>query len=342
MKPLVTRCCFAVATCWSVGAAAQEPPAPTPITQPTDYGFGEHQLAERFEFPDETDYLGRVDRRGEIDATPHRTILWPTAYTPERLTVSLSSFMLNLNQLSFSPTDDLQLSATVLVPTELMDFQAGLAAKFSLAKTENTQISLQPLTKLRVGRGGRATRDVGAGVALLFDFVVTNNFVMTAGALGYGTAWFSKEVSEYVDCESRRDYISGACLEYRTESSALPRGGHFLAAQLAGTYYIFDSLSLRGEVFSGIAAGSVLGSEFVVRRPTPVEDIARFDTGSFALGVPYDSRLTVGMGLAWSNGLFAVQFSGYVYSAERDTFVDEGVRARSLLLTPMLNIAAAI
>lgn len=342
MKSLVTRCCFAFATFCSVGAAAQDSGAPPPQTQPTDYGFGEHQLAERFEFPDETDYLGRVDRRSDIDATPHRTILWPTAYTPERGTVSLSSFMLNLNQLSFSPTDGLQLSATVLIPTEIADFQTGLAAKMSLAKTANAELSLQPMGKLRVGRGELPTQDAGVGLAALFDFIVSNNFVMTLGALGYGTLWFGHQTSEYVDCASRSEYISGACLEYRTESTAFPRGGHFFAAQLAGTYYILDSLSLRGEVFSGVAAGSVLGSEFVVRRPTPAEDAARFESGEFALGVPYASGLTFGMGLAWSNGLFAVQFAGYLYGGEHDWFVEEGVRARGLLMTPMLNLAAAI
>lgn len=328
-----------------VSAAAQEEsePAPrVPQTVPPDLGYGENQLAEHLRFPDEADYQARVDRRDDVDAASHRTILWPTAHTPPQWTVQYSNFMGALNQLSFSPTDSVQVSGTFLIPSPTADLMGGLATKIRLQKTVNSELSLQPFGFYRNGNGQLGTRDLGFGVAGLFDFIVTNNFVATFGLVGYGTVFYGRDVFSYESCESRRDFLDGTCREVETDGSSFPSGGHFFGAQLAGSYYILNQFSLRGELFTGVAAGSVLGTEFLVDRPDIEADRRRFEDGEVAVGLPYDGKVTVGMGLQWSNGLFALQFSGYVYRGESALAVDfEGNRRTQFLLTPMLNGAIA-
>ena len=349
----VAQCLVLAALTTSNVAWAQEPPTsgdqaaqdaeerPGPITRPPDLGYGDNQLAEQFRFPDETAYSALVDRRDDIDAASHRTILWPTAHTPRRFTIQYSNFMGALNQLSFSPTDAVQLSGTVLIPSPTADFRAGLASKLRLHGTTETELSLQPFGLYREGNREPGTRDLGVGVALLFDFIVSNKFVATLGAAGYATGFYGREVFDYADCESRSDFLDGSCRTLDTQGTAFPSGGHFFGVQVAGTYYVLESFSLRGELFSGAATGTVLGTEFLVVTPSLEDDRRRFEEGEVAAGLPYDSKITAGLGLQWSNGLFAVQFSGYAYRGPAPFGGFDGNRAEIWLLTPMLNGAVA-
>lgn len=324
--------------------SSDEESAPQPKTLPADAGFGQNQLAERYHFPDEDEYVARVDARDEYDATGHRTILLPTAHTPEKWTVSYSNFMLFYNQLSVSVSDDVQLGIGAVLPTPTIDFVGGASAKFTLSEGPNVALALQPFATHRNGRGELATNDAGVGMSFLADFIVSNNLVTTLGATAYGTLWASTSDYTYENCESRSDFLDGACRETELTNHFLPSGGHWLALHASATYYLTDNFSLRGELITGGALGSVLGTEWL-REDFDIEaDEARFLEGTAAIGVPYSSDATAGAGLAWSNGMFAVSFSGYVFRAV-DPFgpIDAGEEAPEIwALTPMLNLAATL
>lgn len=319
-------------------AASADKAPEGPITQPHDYRYGHNQIHERFHFPDATENLAPVDRRSEIDAASHRTILTAAALTPPPRTVQYSNFMLALHQLSFSPTDDLQLSATGKWGTPRSQPQVGLAAKIRLVSALDTAFSIQPFTFYRSATDPMDldTSDFGLGLAALFDFFVTNRLAVTAGLTAYGTLWYGREEWNTDACESRADFLAGQCRDLRTVGQALPPGGHFLTAHVGATYYIYDQWALKGELLSGVVAGSLLASEFVVAAPDTFSDRARFEEGEIGVGVPNGALISAGLGLQWSNGLVAVQFSGYVYPAEPLNVPDHGV-----LFTPMLNGAVA-
>lgn len=328
----------------SANAAAQEVEqgAEPPVTRPHDYGFGENQLHERFHFPDETEHSAPVDRRGELDAASHRTILMPSARTPEQHTVQYSNFMVALHQLSYSPTDAVQLTATAKWGTPLSEPQVGLAGKFRLSTSQDTTFSLQPFSTFRNESEPEeaGTRDFGSGVAGLVDVAVTNHLVVTLGLTAYATLWYGYEEWNYDACESRSDYLDGACRDTSSGGMGLPPGGHFVMGHVGATYYVLDQWALKGELLSAVAAGSLLGTEFLVAAPQSISaDRARFEEGDLGIGAPYDSKLTLGLGFQWSNGLFAVQFSGYGYLG--DAVGTERVSGLEWIFTPMVNAAVA-
>ncbi len=324
-------------------AAQDTGDVPVPKTRPLDLEFGGKMVHSDLRFPDPSQYAARVDRRDSLDAIPHRTILMPTAYTPKQFTVTASSFMLALNNVSFSPTDAIQVSVTGKIPTPLSDTQLGLATKIRLHQAPNWSFAIQPFGFMRLGSRlefDLGTRDAGLGLAALFDWAVTNDFVATIGVIGYGTVWYAFDTFEFESCSSRSEYLNGDCRDVVQEGRSFPEGGHFGALQLAGSYYLFDHWSLKGEIFSAIAAGTALATDFVVREPEDAADRARFEIGAPGYGIPYGSPVTLGMGLQWSNGLFAAQLAGYVYRGEAEFAVDFEGRPREIwLLTPMGNLA---
>lgn len=312
-----------------------------PRTQPNDIGFGERQVARRYHFPDPDRFRPRVDRRDEIDASSDRTILWPTAHTPHQHTLAVSNHMFVLSRIAYSATDDLQLAATFVVPNRDIGSHThlGLSGKITFDESENHVFSIQPFGHYRRGGLDLPTSDLGLGVTALLDVVSSNNLVFTFGAVAFGTLVASTQTASYEDCQSREDFIDGSCRTTESNTTGFPAGGHFLGAQAGLTWYFFDDWSLRGELMTGVAAGSVLGSEWITRRVDPDDEAARFETGRPGLGLPYDTNVTLGMGLQWSNGLFAVQFSGYALTAPA-VWAPES--ERDLYLVPMLNLGMAL
>lgn len=345
------------ATAWAqdepVGTAPGAEKRPTeakgetgpPVTQPLDMRFGEHQLSEPYHFPDPQANVPRVDRRDAVDASSDRSILMPTAHTPHQNTLAYSNAMLALNRLAFSPTDDLQLATTVVVPSAASDFHLGLSGKITLSESFQHVFSIQPLGFYHTGSSALATRDLGFGVAALVDLMVSNNLIVTLGGTGYATVWAGTEEFVYENCETREDFLDGSCREERTQSEGFPPGGHFLAAHLGVTWYITDQWSLRGEAMTGVASGSVLGTEWLAASDDPAAARERLVNGGIQAGMPYGSEATVGLGIGWSNGLFSAQFSGYVLRVP-DQFADEEGDAfdRNSIwaLTPMANVGIAV
>lgn len=330
-----------------IGAAhAQdaEPPPPTPPleaprTMPADLGFGEQELSKFWEFPDPDRHRARVDQRDEIDASSDRTILWPTAHTPHKHTLAVSNHMLVLTQLSYSPTDDAQITASLVVPGDDAATHVALSTKFTVSESDNHVFSIQPFGQYHRGKGTLVNSDMGLGVAALVDLMSTNNLVLTFGAVAYGTIVATSQEFTYDNCQSRSDFIDGSCADTNSSTSALPASGHFLGAQVGATWYIFNSWSLRAEFMTGVAAGSVLGSEWLTRREAPNAESERLASGRAEVGLPYDTDATLGLGLQWSNGLFAIQFSGYALTAPWAFNPDLG---RQIYLVPMFNAGMAL
>jgi hypothetical protein len=177
-------------------------------------------------------------------------------------------------------------------------------------------------------------------VSLLADFVLTNDITTTLGATAYGTVWASTADYTYENCESRQDYLSGECREVETSSHPFPPGGHWLALHGAATYYLTDNFSLRGELITGGALGSVLGTEWLREDPGVDADEDRFLEGTAAVGIPFDSKITGGAGFAWTNGMFAVSLSGYLYRGQSVFENVDGTRDEIWVVTPMFNLAA--
>ena len=322
---------------------APEPEAPAtpsgpPKTMPSDVGFGERGVSASYHFPDQSRFRPRVDRRDEIDASSDRTILWPTAHTPHKHTLAVSNHMLLLSQISYSPTDDAQLTASVVVPFDVADTHIGLSGKLTLNEGPNHTFSIAPFGQYRRSSRELANSDFGLGAAALLDIKSSNNIILSFGAVAYATVLAVTGVYTYDDCESRQDFIDGSCRDTSGESNTFPSGGHFVAGQVGITWYILDSWSLRGEVMTGVAAGSVLGSEWISRQVDPSDETERFETGRLGTGFPYDTDITVGGGLQWSNGLIAVQMSGYVLTAP-EIFDPE---FRSIYFVPMANLGIAL
>jgi hypothetical protein len=320
-------------------AAAQEPVAPVPETVPADVGFGEHEVADYYRFPDPDRYTARVDRRDAVDASSDRTILWPTAHTPHKGRLAVSNHMFVLTQASYSFTDDFQLTGSLVIPVASADTHAALSGKFTLSESENHVFSIQPYGAYRRGSQDLANTDFGMGVAGLVDFMITNDLVASLGAVAYGTLVAGTGEFTYENCQSRSDYIDGSCREVRMATNGFPSGGHFVGAQLGVSWYIFDWLSLRGEFMTGLAAGSVMGSEWLTRGVNPVEEGDRYEDGDLGIGVPYDSDVALGGGLQWSNGMFAAQLSGYVLRGPPD---NEFQPDRIFYLIPMANVGVAL
>lgn len=318
-------------------AEATAPTGP-PKTMDTDVGFGERGVSAVYHFPDQSRFRPRVDRRDEIDASSDRTIVWPTAHTPHKNTLAVSNHMIVLSQVSYSPSDDLQLTASLVIPFDVADTHVGFSGKITLSEGDNHTFSLQPFTQFHRSASELPNTDFGLGVAALLDIKSTNNLIFSLGAVGYATLLGVSGVYTYDNCESRTDFIDGSCREVSGETTGFPGGGHFVGAQAGFTWYILDSWSLRGEVMTGVAAGSVLGSEWLTRRVDPTDESDRLDSGRSGIGIPYDTDITAGLGLQWSNGLIAVQFSGYALSAP-DIFSPE---FRSLHFVPMANAGIAL
>lgn len=345
-----------LSTLWCSTSFAQEPadgadampsepqtpeaaPEEAPVTMPADLGFGQQGLAKRLEFPDPDRYRARVDRRDDIDASSDRTIIWPTAHTPHKHTLAVSNHMLVLTQISYSATDDVQLTGSLVVPVDTADTHIALSGKITLSESDNHVFSIQPFGQYRRGKNAFAARDMGLGVAALLDLMSTNNLVVTLGAVAYATIVAGTQEFTYDNCQSRQEYRDGSCGQAETVSTTFPSGGHFVGGQVAANWYILDSWSLRGEFMTGLAAGSVLGSEWLTRRVDVEDESERFNDGPVQAGIPYDTDATLGMGLQWSNGLFAVQFSGYALVAP---WVFNPEDDRQVYLMPMLNVGMAL
>lgn len=307
--------------------------AEVPKTQPPDLGYGQNRLADRYRFPEDAK-PGRVDRRRDVDAAAHRAILMPMAYVPPRNTVSYSNHMVLLNQLSWSATDSVMLTAAALLPRHDVDLNILFSAKAVVLRTWNTTLSVVPHVSYRQGSGDLPTSDMGLGGAFLADFNVSDDFVLNLGLTPHFTFWYGFTEADFSACSTRSEYLDGDCSAERTESASAA-GGHFLVGQVAGNYYVTDRLSLRAEVLSGAAAGTVLGTDFLHTRPTPERRRAQFESPDLEIGAPTGSQITLGAGVGWSYRYFALQLSGYLYRSSSPF-------GPTWVATPMVNIAATL
>ena len=316
---------------------AQPTDGSAPKTMPNDVGFGQVPLNERWRFADEDSLGARVDRRDAIDASSDRVILWPTAHTPHKNTLAISNHMGALNQVSYSPSDDVQTTASVVVPIDVADTHVALSGKFTVSESDNHVVSIQPFAHHRRSRSSLGGNDTGVGFAGLADVISTDNIILSFGLVGYVTVVAATREFDYTACRTRAEFIRGNCQRSALQTQAFPKGGHFVGAHFGMTWYFHDQWSLRGEAMTGLSAGSVLGSEWLTREFDPEDEGERFRSGPAGVGVPHDTGLAIGGGLQWSNGTLAVQFSGYALTAPVPG-LDE---LREVYLIPMANIGTA-
>lgn len=307
-------------------ASADERPAPSPELETSPEG---NYLRLQQEWPADTpdDNLPYVDRRGDVDPMASTAILWPTAYTPEQGTITYTNFFLIGNTLSYAITDSQQLGVSLVLPS-LGALHAQGTYRIRLHDGPNHIVTLIPAVHYQTeGEEEQTTTSaLSAGAGVVADFYLSDRFVLGIGAHFQGTITASVGGIEPVDCPDRDAFLRGECDEFTRATTTFPAGGHWLSVVGHGTYYIEDWLNLRAEVFTGGVFGTFLGTEYLYGRERVEQRSERYEDGDFALGIPYDSTVTAGLGTGLSADGFAIQLSGYVY------YWDEEVR-----LTPMFS-----
>lgn len=288
--------------------------AEPPITIVADPGFGENKLISNDYFRAES-VSAPVDKRGKIDPMSDHSILIPTAFTPKQFSFSLTTTNFFLNSLSFSPTDDLQLSTTFLVPTGINDFMLNASGKMRLISDENYIVSAQPFVSYQAGEEDLDVTNFGIGGGLLADFYLSDRFVLSTGSFLFLNILNINDQLNYDTCTTHKDFVDGTCINTDKETS-FPAGGHWLSLHASLIYYIYDSFSLRFEAISGITSGSFLGTEYVNGKDPFSEKKANFSDPSIGLGIPKDSIITLGAGIAWSRKNIGFKASSYLWRTE--------------------------
>jgi hypothetical protein len=288
-----------------------------PQTVPPDLDYGTRPIGPKAYFPDLGPEPGRVDRRQEINPLADRTVLWPTAHTPEAGTWLYSNYMFLGNQLSYAKSDDLLLSLGVGLPYENTYGQAS--AKWVFHRSRDLDVALVPFGALRVGRRDFASSDAGVGLGLVADVTPNDMIVFSAGVAGYGTLFYRYHEVDSSGCQSRSQYIEGACLNGTSFSKVGPAGGHWLAGYVGITYYSVETIFFNLELTYGATRGSFFGTETLFGSEIDREqEIARYLEGPWGAGVPYGRGLTGAFGVTGVHRNFAGQFSIYMVRGGED------------------------
>jgi hypothetical protein len=280
-------------------------------TMPDDLGFGEHDVARFSYFRPDAEVGGKVDRRATNDSMSDRGLIFPLALLPPKGTLQYDNYRIQGNAISYSVSDEQQFSVLGVIGSGEIDNFLGLSMKRSLSRGKNSALSFQISGLHRNGNDEMSTRDLGAGLSLLYDRLVTNDFLISVGLQGYLTLWYGYDRVDFETCPSRAAFLNDECQEQVEESETLPSGGHWLRANLTGVYYISEKLTLRTELITGVAAGTFLSAEGLYQEESLAEQRQRFEQGEIGLGIPFGHKLTTGVGIAWSNGKYGAFFSFY-------------------------------
>jgi hypothetical protein len=304
-------------------ADGPERPAPSPELE--TYGEGAYLDAQSSWPADSPDELGFVDKRLEVDPMTAQTILWPTAFTPEAGTVTYTNFFLLGNTLNIAVTDDVSIGTTLVLPS-LGAFHAQGTARIRVHDGPNHIVSIVPVIHYQSEGENEfvTTAAVSTGVGVVSDFYLTDKLMVGAGLHLHATVAASTSSVSSVECPDRDAFFNNQCTDVDKNWEGFPSGGHWVALVAHAIYYIDDWVNLRAEAFTGGVAGTFLGAEYLYGRETLAERSTRYQDGDFAVGIPYDSGVTLGLGTGVTAGSAAFQLSGYMY------FWDDEVR-----LTPM-------
>ncbi len=299
--------CFA-----SVGLA--QTPEPQPLeTLPFDQGFGQEVVVAR-EFPSPDVWLTLKDKRGRLDAAADRSISLPTAFTPEAGTLSYTNVLLLVNQVSYSETDTMQTSLTLVPPFDSTPLWVVLSHKMSVYESEVMEVSVQPFLSHHGEYFDQNLSDTGLGVGVMADFYLFDSLVLTAGVQGMATLWYNYQQENIEKCGARSEYPE--CVVWEDKSLTLPPGGHFLMVSAALTYFFTDRWTLRAELIGGGSAGTFLGTEWVNSDLSYAQRRERFEQGDWESGIPFKSDVTLGVALGYSNGGWSAILGFYAYSYE--------------------------
>lgn len=314
-----------------------------PITIVADPGFGDNKLVSRDYFRAESN-LAQVDKRGEIDAMADHAILLPTAFTPKQFSTSFTTTNLLLNTFSFSPTDNLQLSASAVIPTQITDFMLNGSVKFRLKTDPNYIISAQPFFSYQAGQEQLDVANFGAGGGLLADFYITDRLVISTGSFVFLNMVNIVDQLNYDACQTHSDFVDGNCINTDSQVS-FPSGGHWMSLQASLLYYIYDSFSLRLEAISGLTLGSFLGTEYFDGRDGFTTKTNYFEDPSVGIGVPRNSIITLGAGIGWARKNFGFKASAYLWRGEIEQSnqiifggTEPSARSQSWVLTPSVSL----
>lgn len=289
-------------------------------TAPADRGFGEVPVAAEFK-----NRAPRVERRDENDAAAGRVLLFPSAHTAHKGSLTVSTFMFSMNQLGYSFTDELQVAATVVLPVLLTADETptvALSGKLRVHEGPNHLVSVSAFGQGNVGSGLTPAHNYGVGGAVLVDLMSSNSLVTTLGATGYLN--LVRNANPLIGvCESRSEYLGGECTaDPIPASTVFPAEGHFVALHAGLTWYFADHWSVRGEAVSGFSSGASFN----------LDRVLGLDANGFGPGFPGGSELTVGVGLQWATHRLAVQLASYFI-----TRLDVTARESPVLTVPMLN-----
>ncbi len=310
------------AICSGIGtlAFAQEEPAnsperPEPSEALETVPEGTYLSTQRAWQNDEREVLlPMVDRRHEVDPMTGQSILWPTAYTAKAGTATYTNFFFVGNSLNYAITDGFTLGASFVLPS-LGASHSQLTGRVRVNDGPNHIVTLIPVLHYQSeGETDNVTTSAwSTGAGVVADFYITNRLILGAGAHAHLTLAASTATVASAECVDRDSFLNGGCSDVQRDWRSFPSGGHWFALAGHAIYYIEDWLNVRGELFTGAVAGTFLGAEYIYGRETLAQRSARYEDGELALGIPYDSGVTLGLGTGLTVGPVGVQLSGYMY-----------------------------
>lgn len=148
-------------------------------------------------------------------------ILLPTAFTPKQFSVSFTTTNLLLNTLSFSPTDDLQVSGSAVIPTDLTDFMLNGSVKFRLKTDPNYIVSAQPFFSYQAGHEQLDVANFGIGGGVLADFYITDRLIISTGSFVFLNMVNIGDQLNYDECQTHNDFVDGGCINTDSQVSFL-------------------------------------------------------------------------------------------------------------------------
>jgi hypothetical protein len=268
-----------------------------------------------------------VDRRQEFDSLAGQAILWPTAHTAEAGTFTYTNFFLLGNTISFAITDDVTVGATVVLKS-VGAFHAQATGRIRVHDGPNHIISVVPTFHYQSEGETEilTTSAISTGAGVVSDFYLTDNLVVGAGLHLHLTLSASTSTISGVECVDRDAFFNNGCTDITRDWQSFPSGGHWAALVGHAIYYIDDWINLRAELFTGGVAGTFLGTEYIYGRETLEQRSQRYQDGDLALGIPYDSGVTAGLGTGISASNVSVQLAGYAY------YWDDEIRVTPMFL----------
>lgn len=292
--------------------------------------------AERFQSADAD--LALVDRRRAISPMADRNILAPMAQTPAEGTVSYSNLNIFANFLTYGASDDLALTAGMVIPTSDGDFIMSLSAKYKLYESRNIIVSVLPFWAMDQGTQTLDTYQMGLGTGVFADFHVADSLVLGAGVAGFATLYAGYE--KYGSDCTRSAFRAEDC-PVEDVTMTVPAGGHWLAGTLGANWLLSESFSVSAEYILGGVWGTFLGVEDLPNGNDLAARRDRFENPDFASGFPHGQGPTFSLAGAWTNGTSGLQLAVVLIRQQDDpdtVVVDESGRYQPLpVLSGVVN-----